>query len=228
MSISPLNRLVSILALIVGPASLIITSIVQWTLQPVGPINSPADVAAQFPVAWVTIGILSVFGPIVWLAGVPATVLLAPARGAAVTSVGALVTGLGLGAGVGHLALYFGTYGSMAASGLSDGSLHRLAVASDADALSNVLLIVFLIAFAAGPIALTVGLRIAKAVPVWVPIAALVTAVANFLGGPIAGIVQMVALIAVWAPIVVAVLRAGREKASTASQRSRLRIPGEI
>jgi len=218
MSISPFNRLVTLAALVVGPLSLIITSIVQWMLQPTGPVSTAADVAAQFPTAWTIIGLLSVFGPLVWLAGIPATVSLAPEKGSAVTSVGALVTGLGLAAGIGHLALYFGLYGTMAGSGVPAAAARRLDAAADADVLSNALLVVFLIAFAVGPIVLTIGLRIARTVPVWVPIAAIVTAGASFLGGPIAGIVQLVTLAAVWAPVIVATLRDRPAVASGAVQ----------
>jgi hypothetical protein len=82
-----------------------------------------------------------------------------------------------------------------------------LGQAADAEPLANALLLVFLIAFSLGPILLTVGLRRAKAVAVWVPVAAIVMTVANFVGGPVAGIVQLCALALTFVPIIVAVLR---------------------
>jgi len=85
--------------------------------------------------------------------------------------------------------------------------------ATDGEPLSNTLLACFLIAFSLGPILLSVGLRIGGRIGVWVPIAALVTAAASFFGGPIAGIVQVVALALTWAPIAIAVARSA---ASTA------------
>lgn len=221
------GRIVAVIALIVGPLTLVIADIMQWTLQPAGADPTPADVAAQFPTAWLTVALLSVFGPIVWLAGLPAASALADRRGALATRVGALVTGLGLAAGVGHLALFFGLYGALASAGLDATAAHRMSAAGDADLVGNVLLIAFLICYSLGPIVMTVGLRIARRVAVWVPIAAVLTAGANLFGGPIAGIVQLVALAAVWGAVVVAILRADRVPAATTRVGNRTAVPAE-
>lgn len=202
-----LARAVSVSALVIGPLSLIVTSVTQWLLQPTG--DQPWGAAAQFPTAWTVIALLSVPGPLVWIAGLPATVSLAPSKGGTVTLIGALLTGAGLAAGVGHLALFFGLYGAIAGSGASGHASSQVAAAGDADVLGTVLLVAFLIGFSLGPIVLTVGLRIAGVVGVWVPIAAIVTAGANLFGGPIAGVVQLVTLVLVWAPLVAAVARSG-------------------
>jgi hypothetical protein len=209
-----LARAVSVSALIIGPLSLIVTSVTQWLLQPTG--HQPWDAATEYPAAWIVIALLAVLGPLVWIAGLPAIVALAPARGGVVTLVGALLTGAGLAAGIGHLALFFGLYGAIAESGAPDHAASQVAAAGDADVLANVLLIVFLICFSLGPIVLTVGLRMARVVAVWVPIAAIVTAGANLFGGPIAGVVQLVTLVLVWAPLVVAVARPRAEVAQPA------------
>nr|WP_274638209.1 hypothetical protein [Microbacterium bovistercoris] len=193
--------------LTIGVLSLIIATIMQWMLQPTSPAATPADVAAQFPAAWNALGLISVFGPIAWLAAMPAIMRLTAPRGRMVTVIGGALTALGLAVGIGHLALFFGLFGTIAGAGLDAAAVQHLMAGSDADLLTTVLLIVFLVAFAVGPIVLTVGLRIGRAVPVWVPVAALVTAAASFFGGPIAGIVQLLALIAVWAPVAGALLR---------------------
>lgn len=204
---SPLHRVGAVAALILGLVSLIVTNVVQWTLQPSGTDPGPADVAAQFPGPWLLVGLLSVFGSLVWLAGLPPAVALAPRRGSVVTALGGALTGAGLAAGVGHLALFFGLGGALAASGLPSEELLRVSRAADADALSNSVLVVFLVGFAVGPIVLAIGLRIARVVGVWVPIAALVAAVANFVPSPVAGVVQLLAVAAVWGAIAVALLR---------------------
>jgi hypothetical protein len=206
------RRVIAAVGLVLGPASLIVGNIVQWTLQPSGSEPTAVDVAAQFPTAWLIVGLLSVFGPIAWLVGLPAVAALARGRGAVLTSLGVLVTAIGLAAGVGHLAAYFSGYGSMAASGLSASELKPLVQAADAEPIANALLMVFLVGYALGPIVLTIGLRVAHRVAVWVPIAAIITAAASFLGGPIAGAVQLVTLVLVWAPIVIAVTRGARQK----------------
>ena len=201
------GRIIAVITLIVGPLTLIIADVMQWMLQPTGADPTPADVATQFPAAWLIVALLSVLGPIVWLTGLPAASALPDRRGALATRVGAVVTGLGLAAGVGHLALFFGLYGSLASAGLDVEAARRMAAAGDADVIGNVLLIMFLVCYSLGPIVLTVGLRIARRVAVWVPIAAVLTAGANLFGGPIAGIVQLVALAGVWGAVVWAVLR---------------------
>ncbi|MBS1672677.1 MAG: hypothetical protein JSS74_01780 [Actinobacteria bacterium] len=204
-----LTRIGALVALVVGPLTLVVTSIVQWTLQPTGPDPTTTAVAQQFPTAWMAVGLLSVLGPLVWLGGLPAAGALAVGRGLVLTRIGALVTGVGLSAAIGHLALFFGLFGTTALSGLDPASIGSVEAAADREPLGNMLLVLFLVAYSLGPILLTVGLRIARRVAVWVPIAAILTAGANLFGGPIAGVVQLVCLVAAWGAIVVAVARAG-------------------
>ncbi|MRH29564.1 hypothetical protein GH740_09590 [Microbacterium sp. SYP-A9085] len=208
MSHTTRARIAATTALSAGVLSLIATTVLQWSVQPAGANPTPADVAAQFPAVWSVMGLLAVFGPVLWLAAVPA--MRMPGRGGVLTAVGAGVTGLGLAAGIAHLALFFGLFGTIAAAGVGEADAARLGAGSDADLLTGVLLYVFLVAFAVGPILLTLGLRISRIVAVWVPVAALVTAVASMLGGPIAGAVQLIALAATWAPVAVAILRGAR------------------
>lgn len=202
-------RIVATVALVIGPLTLIVANAAQWLLQPSGADPTATAVAQQFPSAWIAIALLSVFGPMIWLAGLPALPVLATGRAAVVVVVGALLTGVGLAAAVGHLALFFGLYGAIARSGLSADAIIGMEAAGNEEVLGNVVLVVFLVAYSLGPIVLTVGLRIARRVGVWVPIAAILTAGANLFGGPIAGVVQLVALAAAWGAIVVAVARPG-------------------
>jgi len=199
-------RTVAVAALVVGPLTLIVANVMQWLLQPSGEAPTAADVATQFPTAWLVVGVLSVFGPLVWLAGLPATAALAPERGRLITRIGALLTGAGLAAGIGHLALFFGATGAIAGAGLDADARAAIEGSTGQEPIGNALLLVFLIAYSLGPILLTIGLRIAHRVGVWAPIAAVLTAGANLFGGPIAGIVQLLALVVVWATVVVAVL----------------------
>jgi len=209
------ERAVATTALTAGPLSLVVTTVWQWMLQPTGAQPTAVDAAEQFPTAWLVIGLLAVFGPLVWLAGLPAVGASPASRGRLVARIGALVTGLGLAAGVGHLAAYFSLYGAVAAASLPDGGVTAMLRAGEAEPVGNVLLLVFLVGYSLGPIMLTVGLRIGRAVAVWVPLAAVVTAGANLFGGPIAGVVQLVALIALWAPLVVLVARGDATRRDT-------------
>jgi len=220
-----LARTVAVIALVVGPLSLIVGNVLQWLLQPAGAAPTATDVAAQFPTAWLALGLLSVLGPLVWLGGLPAVTALATERGRLLTWIGGLVTGAGLAAGIGHLAEFFGAYGAIAAAGLDGDARGAMEQATGDEPIGNALLLLFLIGYSLGPILLTIGLRIARRVGVWAPIAAVITAGANLLGGPIAGIVQLVALAVLWATIVVAVLRSparpiGIGRATDASEAS--------
>ncbi|MEQ6897439.1 hypothetical protein [Microbacterium sp. KR10-403] len=209
------DRAVAATALVAGPLSLVVTTVWQWMLQPTGTQPTAVDAAEQFPTAWLAIGLLAVFGPLVWIAGLPALGASGGSRGRLVTRIGALVTGLGLAAGIGHLAAFFSLYGAVAAAGLPDDGVTAMLRAGEAEPVGNVLLLVFLVGYSLGPIILTVGLRIGRAVPVWVPLAAVVTAGANLFGGPIAGIVQLLSLVALWVPLVVLVARGSATRRDT-------------
>ncbi|GAA3772605.1 hypothetical protein GCM10022240_25820 [Microbacterium kribbense] len=209
-----LTRTVATVALIVGPASMIATAAAQGTLHPSGADPTAVDVAAQFPVAWLVIGLLSVLGPLVWLAGIPELTRLTDTRARVAVQIGGLLTGAGLAAGVGHLALFFGVFGTLAGARLPDADTAALAASADSAMIGTVLLIVFLVGFSLGPIVLTIGLRAAGLVAIWVPIAAIITAGADLFGGPIASVVQLVTLVLVWAPLAVLVARGDRRRPS--------------
>jgi hypothetical protein len=130
---------------------------------------------------------------------------LVAGRGWVLTVTGGYLTAIGLAAAVGHLALYFGLFSAVASGDIGAEAADALGRSADQDPLSNLLLLVFLICFSLGPIVLTIGLRRADVVAVWVPVAAIVMTVANFVGGPVAGIVQLCALLLTFVPIIVAV-----------------------
>lgn len=179
------HRSVTVAALIVGPLSLIVATVLQWLVSPAG-------------MMWSVVGLISVFGPLCWLAGIPAVIDLVHGRGWALTTIGGYVTAVGLAAAVGHLAIFFALDGPGEA---------RPGESSSDGALSTALLLLFLVCFCLGPILLSVGLRRAKRVAVWVPVAAIVMAVASFVGGVPAGIVQLCALVLTFAPMIGAVVR---------------------
>ncbi|MCX7522110.1 hypothetical protein OSC27_07440 [Microbacterium sp. STN6] len=203
-------RVIGTVGLIAGPASLIVTTVIQWVLQSSPNASGPADVAQAQPALWAVAGLLAVLGPAAWIGGMPAVVDLAPNRGWVMTVIGGVVTAFGLAAGIGHLALFFGLSADLAAAGVGAHAVDAVQGADDAGLLGTVLLMVFLVAFSAGPILLALGLRRARSVPVWVPVAAIIMTVASFAGGIPAGIIQFAALLATFVPIIVALWRAPR------------------
>ncbi len=195
-------RTAGILGLVLGMASLIAATVIQWFMQPSDPTQTPIDVAQQSPTLWLVVGLLGVLGPLAWVAGIVSITLLVRARGWTLTTIGGYLTGAGLIAGVGHLALFFGVISDAAGAGLTSDQNMAVLQADDASVLSTVLLYGFLVGFSLGPILLTIGLRLAKIVPVWVPVAAVIMVVANFVGGVPAGIVQLIAMVATFGPMI--------------------------
>jgi hypothetical protein len=200
-------RIVGAASLALGLASFILTTVLQWILQAADPSATMLQAIGKNPGLWLTMSLAAVLGPMVWTAGIIPVTALVCGRGWVLTTIGGYLTGIGLVAGVGHLALYFGLNGDLAASGLDASAVVAVSTADDRAVLANLLLTLFLIAFSLGPILLTVGLRRARLVPVWVPVAGIVATVANFVGGVAAGGVQLAALAFTFVPLIVILAR---------------------
>lgn len=206
MNIPWLSRNVAAASNLLGTASLVAGNFLSL-------INTPDDenfssllsMVSAKPGMWLLAATLAVAGPILWIPGVLATAAAAPARGRSATVTGSLLLAAGLAVGVGHFALFFGMLGAGAGSGLTAEQVEKLVIAEDGYLLSGVLLWVFLAGLTMGTLLLALGLRMARAVPVWVPVAAVVFAVSSFLGGPAATIVGAAALIATFVPVALAV-----------------------
>lgn len=200
-------RLIGAVGMILGILSFIITTIIQWTLQPSDASTTMADVVNRHLSTWLVVSVLAVIGPLVWVAGIGAITSVVCGRGWVLTTVGGTVTTFGLIAGVGHLALFFGVSGDLATSGIGAKAIEAVQTADAEAALGNLLLILFLAGFSVGPIVLMIGLRRAQLVPVWVPVAAIVMVVANFVDGIPAGAVQLVAMLLAFVPPTIVLLR---------------------
>ncbi|WP_349897343.1 hypothetical protein [Parafrigoribacterium soli] len=200
-------RLVGAIGMIAGMLSLVVTTIVQWTLQPTSASDTIVGIVNAHQGVWAITSVLSVLGPLLWVAGIGAITSVVRDRGWVLTTVGGSITALGLIAGVGHLALFFGLSSDLAASSVSTKAAEAVQGADDGGLLGNLLLILFLVGFSLGPILLTVGLRRARLVAVWVPVAAIVMVVANFVGGIPAGAVQLLAMLLAFGPLTIVLLR---------------------
>jgi hypothetical protein len=200
-------RVMGVIAIALGLVSFVLSNVLQWTLESGG--DSPTAVISANPSAWLVAGFSAVLGPLLWAGGLLVVIGVVRERGWVLTTVGGTISAIGLTAGVGHLALFFGVYGDLAAAGASHSATQALLDADNANPLGNLLLIVFLVGFCLGPVVLTVGLRRAALVPVWLPVIAVIAAVTNFVGGPVAGIVQLIALLVVFVPLAVLLVRPG-------------------
>jgi len=200
-------RLIGAVGMIVGMLSLVVTTIVQWTLQPTSASDTVVDIVNAHQGVWTLTSVLSVIGPLLWVAGIGAITSVVRDRGWVLSTVGGSITALGLIAGVGHLALFFGISSDLAASGVSAKAAQAVQGADDGGLLGTMLLILFLVGFSLGPILLMIGLRRARLVAVWVPVAAIVMVVANFVGGIPAGAVQLAAMLLAFVPLTIVLLR---------------------
>lgn len=197
-------RTIGAAGLIIGSASLMITTPLQWVL---GSGSDPTGAITAHPAMWRLTSLLGVVGPACWIFGIVALTGLVRSRGWVLTTLGGAITTIALAAGVGHLGGYFALLGDLAGAGADATTTTAVLTADNANAASNTLLLIFLAGFTLGPIVLTIGLRRARLVPVWVPVTAVIAGVANFVGGPIAGIVQLIALAATYVPMIIVLLR---------------------
>lgn len=201
-------NLIGAAGIVVGLISFIAAAVIQWMLPSTG--DSPIATIVSNPGLWTLVGLLAVFGPLAWAVGVLITMLITEGRGWVLTTIGALVSAIGLVSGVGHLGLFFGLWGDLAAGGIDTDAALGVMSADGESLLSTAMLLVFLVGFTVGPVLLTLGLRRARLVAVWVPVAAIVAGVANFAPGVVAGVIQLTALTAVFVPIVVLLARDGQ------------------
>lgn len=113
-------------------------------------------------------------------------------RGRLTLRVGGWLLVTGLVASVAH-ALAF--YGMAAIDGTSGASMEAVIAMEDASnryPLFVLVIVLFILGMALGPILVTWGMRRAGLLPIWVPVAALVFAVTGTLGGVVAGIVGLI------------------------------------
>lgn len=195
-------RMAGMTGMVLGVVSFMAATVIQWIIQPSDPAATPITMAQANPSMWLVAGLLGVLGPLVWVAGIVSITMLVRTKGWTLTTIGGYITAAGLIAGVGHLAQFFGLMTDAAGAKLDADSARALMSADESSLLATVLLFAFLIGYSLGPVLLTIGLRRAKLVPVWVPVAAIVLVVTNFLGGVPAGIVQLIALVATFGPLV--------------------------
>lgn len=178
-------------ALILGIGAFSIGDILRRILEPTD--TSAASLTAAVhdrPGLWLAAGLFEVLAALLLVPGAIGARQLATGRGARTTRIGAGLLVVGAVASMGHATGYYGTYANYAVSGLDAGTLDKLE--STNDPLGGVVVALFMIGMLIGPLVLTIGLRRAGIVPVWVPVLALVFVVAGNVSGPLAGAVGLV------------------------------------
>ncbi|MEO7130376.1 MAG: hypothetical protein ABIZ07_03255 [Dermatophilaceae bacterium] len=207
MNVNDHHRTLLGAALVLGIGAFSIGDILRRTLEPVDPSTAALTAAIHDrPGLWVAAGLLEVLAALLLVPGAIGARRLVAGRGARTTRIGAGLLVVGAIASMGHAVGYFGTYASYAASGLDASALAKLEGTNDL--LGGVVIALFMIGLMIGPLVLTIGLRRASAVPVWVPALALVFVVAGVVSGPLAGVVGLVAALGSLGYVGVRVMRA--------------------
>ncbi len=208
MNIPWLTRTVAAASMTAGAGALIAGNLLALANQPdSGTFAATLSMVAGHRTMWLLAACLAVAGPLLWVPGVLAAPAAAPSRGRTLAVAGSLLLATGLAVGVGHFALFFGLLGAGAGSGLPADIVEQMVTAEDSYILGSIMLWVFLAGLVLGTLLLSLGLRVAQAVPVWVPVAAVVFAVTTFMGGPVATAAGAVAALATFVPMAWALLR---------------------
>jgi hypothetical protein len=192
MTTSGFTRYAGSAGLVLGVLAFSGGDVLRRLVEPAAPtLASTTAAVGGHPGMWFAAGALELLSALLLVAGAVGVVALVRDRGRVLTGVGAALLATGAIASTGHTIGYYGTYAAYADSGLDSASLARLDGATDA--LGGIAIALFMLGMLLGPIVLTVGLRRAGAVPVWVPVLAFVFVVAGAVSGVAAGLVGLVA-----------------------------------
>jgi hypothetical protein len=158
--------------------------------------SSPTSITAAVsahPDLWLAAALLEVVAPLLVLPGLAALVAAAQGRGRRTTIAGGTLLAIGQIAGVGHAVAYFAPYALYARAGTSPAELRALDRASESWPMLVVLIVLFMVGLVIGTLVLFVGLRMARRVPVWAVVAALLFVVLGGSAGVVEGVLGAVA-----------------------------------
>jgi hypothetical protein len=207
MTTSNFTRLAGGAGLVLGALAFSGGDVLRRLVEPTAPtVASTTAAVAQQPGLWFAAGALELLSALLLVVGAVAVVSLARSRGRVLTGIGATLLRIVAVVSTGHTIGYYGTYAAYADSGLDADSLARLN--GTTDALGGIAIGLFMLGMLLGPVLLTVGLRRAGAVPIWVPVLAVVFVVAGGVSGVAAGLVGLLAGLASLGYVGLTLLRA--------------------
>jgi hypothetical protein len=213
MRIQQTHRTVGGLGLVLGSLSFTAADLLRRLVEPAAPTAATRTAAiAAHQGTWLVAGLLAAASALLLVAGATVVTRLAPSRGAVLASVGGYLLGIGALASTGHTMGYFGGWALYSRSGLDASTVQRLD--DTADPLGGVFIALFMIGMLLGPVLLTIGLRRAGAVPIWVPVAAVLFVVSGAVSGVAAGAVGVAAALASLGYVGAVVLRSPRAVAA--------------
>lgn len=216
----PQLRTVNAAALVVGALGFAAGDLGRRLVLPDDEVTGIPDMVARVqahPAVWLALGLAVLVGSFVMLPGAVALFRVAPGRGRRTVAIGAGLLVVGLVASVAHSLAFYGMAAIDGTSGAPMDAVAAMEDASNSYPLFWVVIVLFMAGMMLGPIVLTWGLRRARLVPIWVPVAAVVFAVTGTVGGLFAGVLGLVACVAVFTMVARALVRADRNSMASSS-----------
>lgn len=194
-----------------GPLLFTLGDLVRRLVEPSGSPTAAeiSRAVGDHSAAWLAAGLLSLLAAPLLVIGALGLALDAHGRGRRTTQVGATLVVVGGFASVGHAVAFYAPYALYDRARTPTAALRALDDASESYPLLVGLIVLFVVGMMLGSIVLLVGLRRARAVPIWSAVAAVVFVVAGSSGGVAAGAVGVVAAVAAFAPAAGSLLRGG-------------------
>jgi hypothetical protein len=149
---------------------------------------------------WLFAVLLSLAAAPLLVAGAFGLLLTARGRGGRTTTVGAVLLVLGALASVGHAVAFYTPYAVWDRADASPATITALDDASGGYPALVVLIVLFIVGMMLGSLLVLVGLRRARRVPVWAPVAGLVFVVCGSSGGVLPGVLGVVAGLVAFVP----------------------------
>lgn len=191
------------ISLVLGPLLLTVGDTLRRMVEPSGSNLSGADIAnaaGHHGAMWLAAGLLEIAAAVFLVVGVAGLSATAGGRGSRVTTVGAVMVGVGAIASVGHAMGYFFYYAALSAAHFATPQIEALDRAGDTYPMLVAVLVLFIVGLEVGTLVLFAGLRRAGRVPVWAVLAALAFVVLAETGGVATGILGIVAALVAFVP----------------------------
>lgn len=197
-----LHTRIAALGLVVGPLLFTLGDLLRRLVEPSGTPSALAvtDAVGRHGGAWLAAGLFSVGAAFCLLPAMVGLLAEANGRGARITTVGALLVGVGAVASVGHAVAFYSPYALFDKAGTAGPTLEALDNASESYPLLVLLIVLFIVGMMLGPLVLFAGLRRARRVPIWSVVAAVVFVACGSTSGVGAGVLGVVAAVVAFVP----------------------------
>ena len=200
-------------SLVLGPLLFTVGDVLRRLVEPSGSNLSGTDIVTaigQHGPTWLAAGLLALAAAFFFVVGVTGLIATASGRGARLTTVGAVMVGVGAIASVGHAMGYYFFYAALSTAHTPGPEIDALDGAVSYPMIVVVILL-FIVGLVLGPIVLFLGLRRARRVPIWAVVAAVAFAILGNTSGVGAGILGIVAAMAAFVPAARSLTRAPTE-----------------